>query len=232
MIQSTNPPKRQNRILASNRWSLEEDTRLLELVQQKEDWGEIATVLKRTFSGVQNRFRFLKRTQAHAAAIVAKTSTKTQDPNSAPDLTCGSVSRSGRRVLEAVRTEISLLHGQAQKAAAPLNKTDLLIGALIREMLLLRYRNVTGWCRITVSRINNSEHGIGKTGLSRILDNLERCALLERTVGYPGVLALPHPDARRGRFVLLRASSRLINSCKQRRITASNVVTHFPSLAE
>lgn len=119
MTKSTNPPKTPNRHLASSRWSLEEDNRLLELVQQKEDWGHISIILKRTFSGVQNRFRFLKRTQARAVAIVAKNSTKTQDSNSAPNLTCGSVSRSGRRVLEALRTEISLLDGQTQKAAAP-----------------------------------------------------------------------------------------------------------------
>jgi hypothetical protein len=230
MIKSSNFMSTPNRTLAGKRWSAEEDKNLLERVQRHEDWIDISKALNRTFVGVQNRFRFLRNTNAHASTIVAKISTRAQNPDTAPDLTCGALGKAGRRVLEAVKNDISQFYGRPQETPAPLDETDLMMGALIRELLLQRYSHVTGWLRITVSRINASEHGIGKMGFSRILDDLEKCAFLERTVGYPGALTLPNMAARQGRFVLIRASARLVKLCRQRRITASNLFTQFPSL--
>jgi hypothetical protein len=230
MINSSKVPRTLNRSLASNRWSAAEDNRLLELVQQQLEWIEIANAMSRTFAAVQHRFRFLKGTQPGASAIVAKISTRAQDANSTPDLTCGAVSKAGRRIVEAVKCEISKFYGREKNPPGLLTETDLIIGALVRELILLRYRDAGGWLRITVSRIKSSEHGIGIDRFCRLLDELETCGLLERFVGYPGALALSRKVARQGRFVQVKASMRLVKICRQQRIAASNLFTHFPTL--
>jgi hypothetical protein len=231
MIKPSKSPKTLNRSFASNRWSPEEDNRLLELVQQQLEWTDIANAMNRTFAGVQHRFRFLKSTLPGASAIVAKNSTRAQDAKSAPDLSCGAISKAGRRVVEAVKSEVSEFYGREIIVSGFLTDTDLIIGALVRELLLQRYRDVSGWLRITVSRITSSEHGIGIDRFCRVLDELEKSGLLERFVGYRGALALPRKVARQGRFVQVRASMRLIKICRDQRITASNLFTHFPSLS-
>jgi hypothetical protein len=219
-----------NRSSGGNRWSPEEDVRLLELVQGQENWIDIASAFNRTFSSVQNRFRFLKNSQARAWTI-ASTSTRAEDPNFAADLTCGAVSSAGRKTLELVRKEIRRPKLQTGEKSEPLDETGLIIGAIVREVLLLRLRTDRGWLRIAVSRISAPEHGIGREAFRTIINDLEKCALLERLVGYPGTLALSQQVARKGRLVCIRASSRLVDLCERQGIRASNLFTHFPSLA-
>jgi len=230
MSKSTKSPRLLNRSSGGKRWSPEEDDCLLELVLRKEDWLDIATAFNRTFSSVQNRFRFLKSSQARASTISPLTSTRAEDPNLAPDLTCGALSRAGRRVLELVRKEIGRFQLQERETLVPLNEADLITGAVIREVLLLRLRTGTGWLRITVSRINAPEHGIGREACRGVINDLEKCALLERHVGYPGTLTLPQRAARKGRLIWIRASPRLVDLCEKQGISAPNLFTHFPSL--
>jgi hypothetical protein len=230
MVSSSKSPLPLNRSSGGNRWSHEDDDRLLDLVRKKEDWSDIATALKRSFSSVQNRFRFLKSSQAHASTIVALISTRAEDPSLAPDLSCGALSRAARETLKLVRNDISRFQRQSREVSRPIDETDLIVGAIIREILLLRLRTDTGWLRFTVSRVRTTEHGFGREALRRAIRDLEKSGYCERLVGYPGALALVHQDARKGRLIWIRASSRLTDLCERQGIGASNLLTHFPSL--
>src|ERR1700761_4701175 len=101
-----------NRSLASNRWSVEEDNLLLELIQQQYDWTVVAGAMKRSLRGVQHRFQFLKKNRLGGSAVVAKVSVRAQDERPAPNLTCGAISKVGRRVVEAVKSEIREFYGR------------------------------------------------------------------------------------------------------------------------
>jgi hypothetical protein len=222
------PPVR-NRSLGGKRWSRKEDSRLLELVRQELDWLKIAGVLNRTFSSVQRRFQFLRSFDGRASTIVPKKLTRAERPGDPQaDLTCGAVSRSGRQTLNLVRNAIRL---RTRETFEPLKEIDLIICAIIRELLLLRLRADAGWLRITISRISAEEHGVGREVFRTLVSSFEKAALIERHVGYPGALALPQLSARKGRLLLIRASSRLIGFCEQQGVGISNVFTHFPSLA-
>jgi hypothetical protein len=220
-----------NRSSAGKRWSSEEDSLLVELVRQQIEWGDIAQTMKRAFISVQNRYRYLKVTKDSASNTVARASTRAQPLNSTPDLTCGAPSQSARRVLDLIIGQINQRAGQRPSYNKPLNGLDLITGALIRELLTTRHREIRGWLRITVSRINSPDHGVGRTYFSRLLGDLEANGLLERTVGYPGLVAFSESAARPGRFVFVRASLRLKKLCGQHGITPANLYTHFPSLA-
>lgn len=96
---ASQPP---DRSLGGQRWTAEEDDRLLELVVSGQEWRTIAAALNRTFSGVQNRFRFLKGSQERAAPIVPRNLTRAQDRGLEPDWSCGAFSVAGRRIAEAL----------------------------------------------------------------------------------------------------------------------------------
>ena len=173
------PPLVPSRSLGGKPWSRKEETRLLELVRQGQDWIKIAAALNRTFLSVQSRFRTLRSSDVRASTIVAKKLTRAERrDNPAPDLTCGAVSKPGRQALNFVRNAIGL---QPCETFAPPDENDLVVCAVIREVLLLRLRADTGWLRITISHIRAAEHGIGKAAFGSMIDALEKAALPTRT---------------------------------------------------
>jgi Myb-like DNA-binding domain len=210
----------------NKRWLPEEDDRLIALVQEKQDWVEIARTLSRSFISVQNRFRCLKKIRSHHSAITPPVSTRSQDASLEPDLTCGALSRAGRRVLELAKSRSLLPSG---KKGSSLTRTDFVIAALIRELLLTRLKSDGGWLRVTISTTRSRTHGVGREALRSIIYDLERRGLLERHVGYLGTPGLP-TAARSGRFVCIRASSRLKDLCEQQGVSGASLFTHFPSL--
>jgi hypothetical protein len=224
----TKPADPQFRSISSGnkRWLPKEDDRLLDMVREKEDWVKIAKTFNRTFASVQNRFRYLKNSQIRAATIRPRLLTRAQDASLEPDLTCGALSSPGRRVLELVK---GLSVPPASRARSPLTRTDFVIAAVIREILLMRLNSNEGWLRVTVSVIRSKTHGIGREALRCVIDDLESRALIERHVGYLGMPGLPN-EARSGRIIWIRASSRLVDLCDRQGINSINLFTHFPSL--
>jgi Myb-like DNA-binding domain len=217
-----------NRSSGNKRWSPEDDRLLLKLVEHQQDWIDIAQSMSRSFISVQHRFRFLRATSPDASSVKAKISSRALDPMEVPDLTCGAPSKAARRLLHFIRKEIS---DRERAGNEPIDETDLIVGALIRELLTLRARNVSGWLRVTVSLVSSPEHGVGKMQFSRLLNDLELRGLIERTVGVPGALVLRDSAARQGRFVLIRATLRLKLLCSRRGIGVVNLLTHLPTLA-
>lgn len=126
--------------------------------------------------------------------------------------------------------EVDRLQVQARETVVPLKETDRFIGAVIWELRLLRLRADTEWLRITVSRVNAPESGIGREALRSVINDVEKSALLERHAGCPGTLALPQRAARKGWLISIRTSSRGVDLCDRQGISASNLFTHFPSL--
>jgi hypothetical protein len=210
-------------------WSTKEENLLLKLVREGKEWSDIAAALNRTYSGVQMRFQTLRHSDLRALDVVPKKITRAERPELVADFTCGSVSKPGRRVINLVKGAIGL---EASDPSAPLLEWDLVLGAIIRELLLLRLRADMGWLRITVSQISSAKLGVGREGLRRMLTGLENSGMIERFVGYPVTIAFSNRSARKGRLVLLRASPRLLDLCEQNGISAANLSTHFYSLKQ
>ena len=228
MDKPTPAPSAPDRSSGGKRWSVEEDERLLDLVRQEQDWRDIATAFGRSFSSVQDRFRFLKNSQACAASIVPRRSIRAKNPTP-PDLTCGAPSRAGRDLLSLVRNDIDRRQMIAGEPRPLIDEIDLILGAIIREVMLLRSDAHMDWVRITVAEIRTHENGIGKEAMRAVINELEKRLWIERGVGYPGLVELPR-QARIGRLILIRAAPRLLALCERIGISPPDLFNHFPSL--
>jgi hypothetical protein len=218
---------RPKRALGGQRWTVEEDDFLLDLVKREQEWIVIAAELERSYSSVQNRFRFLKQSQEPAAPIVPLVRTRAWRPDSAPDLSCGALSVASRQVVGVLWEEIRHPHEPPEAR----DQVRTIIGATVREVMLCRLTSGSDWLRITVSQVNAGDHGVPREAFRNIIARLEACGFLERFVGYLGALKLDRHEARKGRLVWLRAAPRLIDLCESHGINGSNLTTHFPSLS-
>ena len=217
-----------NRSLGGQRWTSEEDERLLELVRFKREWRDIAIELKRTFASVQNRFRFLKKSRDSAAEISPLVLTRAHDPTLEPDLTCGALSVAGREIIEELCAEMMRIGLMSRREpTARFYESRLALGALVRAVMLRRH---TGWLRITLSRVSSPKHGLSRGAFQNLVSSLEKTGMLERYVGYLNDLNLENPQARKGRSVYIRATALLQEMCARKGISSANLFTHFPSL--
>ena len=217
-----------NRSLGGQRWTIDEDERLLELVKCQREWREIAIELKRTFASVQNRFRFLKKSRVFASEISPLVSTRAQDPTLEPDFTCGALSAAGRKIVEVLCAEMMQIGMMSNREpSARFYESRLALGGLIRAVMLGRH---TGWLRITLSKVSAPKHGISRGAFANLLISLEKTGMLERYVGYLDDLNLKNLQARKGRPVYVRATALLQEKCERQGISSGNLFTHFPSL--
>ena len=220
-----------NRSDGGRRWTEMDDSRLLEMVKSQVVWTDIAAALNRTFSAVQNRFRFLKSLPENSALEISpRVETRAQERELEPDLSCGAMSVAARQFVQQLWAEILRVPTRRHRLPAKVSDEAYAVtGALIREALQMHWAS-GGWIRVTVSRVRSVDFGLARESFRSIVECLEECSLLERHVGYLGAPSLGNSTARRGRSVLLRASRRLVELGAQHGITQAVVATHFPSL--
>lgn len=208
-----------------------DDSRLLEMVKSQVGWTDIAAALNRTFSAVQNRFRFLKALPKNSVLEISpRVATRAQESELEPDLSCGAMSVAARQFVQQLWAEI--LREPTRRSRLPSKVSEeayAITGALIREALQMHLVS-GGWMKVTVSRVRSADFGVARESFRSIVECLEECSLLERHVGYLGAPSLGSSTARRGRSVLLRASRRLVELSAQHGITQAILTTHFPSL--
>jgi hypothetical protein len=229
------PKGTQNR--RNNRWTDEENDRLITLLANDTPWRLIATELKRSYVAVETRASKLQR-------LASKTSRLNDDahrltifrPNIREpeplNLTCYTTSDAALAVVR-VLYEKAMIYRAATIAKS--NRYQKLkprlqsvIATIVRELLGERHRSEdSGWLKVSTSRVRASQIGISIDVFRNLLDALEHDGFIERLNGYADAMELTDRGARQGRVTQVRGTVELFDLCAYHQITPDNASTHF-----
>lgn len=222
-----------DRARGGKRWTRRDDDRLLELASQGKSWGELASIMQRSYSSVQSRLRALLNQSNRAKCLVVQS-----EPRRFPlvDLSCGALSQASHQVLSTLWINIKGHHSIIRRWEPSLLKPEVecFLGAVIREGLMcLQPDSPPTWRRFSISRIRANDAGVDSGVARNLISALHHHGFLELFVGYVGYSGSFQLDihaARFGRSALLRATRKTLQACARHGINLNNLHTHFPSL--
>jgi hypothetical protein len=222
------------RAQAGKRWTHDADERLLALSKSRNDAATIASILRRSYSSVQNRLQKLHRLLIENAESldsgVQIAPKRSSDTYPDMDLTCGAISGWGQQIVRALWEDIQADNAITRRREPSSFKIEVqcLVGAIVRETFISSEEKT--WARISVSRIRAENVGVDGGAVRNILGALMSRGFLERFVGYSDALRIENSAATSGRVTLLRASPRLTAMCKEAGLCSESIFSHFPSL--